>query len=966
MGLYETTPSEHELRTSGRAAERLSALASFGVLDTPPEPALDDIVCLAAQLCATPIARITFVDDHRQFFKARLGCAASEAPLDHGFCPLVVDSGAPLIIADTAADPRHAARAANGSRFYAGAPLSTADGLVLGALCVQDWVPRTLGHAAAEALVMLARQVMTQLTLRASLRRERESAEQLGLILASAVDYAIIATDRDGRVTGWNAGAERILGWAADDMQGMPVECIFTPEDQAEARAAGERAEALRTDRVSDERWHQRRDGSRFWASGEMMPLRDPDGAHLGYLKMLRDRTPERQARAETAALLRDLQAERLRLRTLLDHAPIGILFAEAPSGRVTVQNRRAGQIIGDVLAESIEQHGQWLLLEPDGDVLPPERHPLVRALTQGDSTAGEEYLYRRPGAPPLWVQLTATPIHNALGAITGGVLAIEDIDARKQAELALRGLNETLEQQVEARTVAARLAEARFRGIFDSSYQLSGLIGLDGTVLESNRAALDAIGAAAAEVAGRLMWETPWFERAPDAANALRRAFPVAVAGEFVRREITLVLRDSQARTYDFSLSPVRDDGGHIVCLVAEARDITHLRATEAHLRQSQKMEAVGQLTGGLAHDFNNLLTGISGSLELLQLRMAQGRPGEVARYIDAAQGAAARAAALTHRLLAFSRRQTLAPRPIEANRLIADMQQLIQHTVGPSITLQVVPAGGLWPTLCDPNQLENALLNLAINARDAMPDGGRLTIETDNLGIDKRQARRHDLAAGEYVVICVNDTGTGMSPEVAARAFDPFFTTKPLGQGTGLGLSMIYGFARQSGGEVRIHTAPGRGTSMRIYLPRHHGEPPPTPSPAPSGGLRRAGTGERILVVDDDATIRMLVAELLGSLGYVVFTASDGAGGLAMLRSTDGIDLLVSDVGLPGGMNGRQMADAAREQRPGLKVLFITGYAEAAVIDGARLDPGMHVMTKPFRLEMLADRVRAVLEQA
>ena len=392
-------------------------------------------------------------------------------------------------------------------------------------------------------------------------------------------------------------------------------------------------------------------------------------------------------------------------------------------------------------------------------------------------------------------------------------------------------------------------------------------------------------------------------------------------------------------------------------------AKRTGELMAAEEQLRQSQKMEAVGQLTGGIAHDFNNLLTGITGSLELLSTRIAQGRLKDVERYALAAQSAAKRAAALTHRLLAFSRRQTLDPRPVDANRLVADMGELVRRTVGPEVQVDVVAAGGLWPILVDANQLENALLNLCINARDSMPQGGRLTIETANRWRDSRAAKEPDLPVGQPVSLCVSDSGVGMTPEVIAKAFDPFFTTKPLGQGTGLGLSMIYGFVRQSGGQVRIYSEPGQGTLVCLYLPRHLGEAEEAEAPAELSEAPRAGTGETVLVVDDEPTIRMLVSEVLEELGYSAIEAPDGASGLKILQSDVRVDLLLTDVGLPGGMNGRQMADAARLGRPGLKVLFITGYAENAVVGNGHLDPGMHVMTKPFAMEALALRIRDLI---
>jgi PAS domain S-box-containing protein len=386
-------------------------------------------------------------------------------------------------------------------------------------------------------------------------------------------------------------------------------------------------------------------------------------------------------------------------------------------------------------------------------------------------------------------------------------------------------------------------------------------------------------------------------------------------------------------------------------------------LMQAEEKLRQSQKMEAVGQLTGGLAHDFNNLLAGISGALELMGARIAQGRFNDISKYIATAQGATKRAAALTHRLLAFSRRQTLDPRPTDVNSLMEGMTELIQRTVGPGILLETVAQAALWPTLVDASQLENALLNLCINARDAMPNGGRIIIETANRSMDSETSHAHDLPEGQYLSLSVTDTGTGMAPDVIAKAFDPFFTTKPIGQGTGLGLSMIYGFAKQSGGQVRIDSQVGQGTTMCIYLPRYHGKPAQNSDETVNTLAPFTQTGATILIVDDEPTVRILLTEVLGDLGYTLIEAADSIAGLKVLRSDVHIDLLITDVGLPGGMNGRQMTDAGREVRPGLKTLFITGYAENAAIDNAYLEPGMLVLTKPFAIEGLVSKVRELL---
>jgi PAS domain S-box-containing protein len=399
-----------------------------------------------------------------------------------------------------------------------------------------------------------------------------------------------------------------------------------------------------------------------------------------------------------------------------------------------------------------------------------------------------------------------------------------------------------------------------------------------------------------------------------------------------------------------------------------AVARDVTaekvaaeRLRATEEALQQSQKMEAVGQLTGGIAHDFNNLLTGIVGSLDLLQTRFNQGRTENVARYIDAAMTSANRAAALTHRLLAFARRQPLMPKSVDVNQLVVSLEDLLRRTIGETIDLQIAASDDLWWTLCDPNQLESALLNLAINARDAMPDGGKLVIATSNARIECVTAETPALSPGDYVCIAVTDSGVGMNAEVAARAFDPFFTTKPIGQGTGLGLSMIYGFARQSNGHATIDSKMEQGTTVRLYLPRHHGD---IATPQASGARKtgQASHGETVLVIEDESVVRAVIIEMLAEQGYRTLEAVDGPTGVKILRSSERIDLLVTDIGLPG-INGRQVADQARDTRPGLKILFITGYAESVAISEGFLQPGMELVTKPFDLDHLAQRIRAMI---
>ena len=392
---------------------------------------------------------------------------------------------------------------------------------------------------------------------------------------------------------------------------------------------------------------------------------------------------------------------------------------------------------------------------------------------------------------------------------------------------------------------------------------------------------------------------------------------------------------------------------------------EVSERQRTEEALRQSQKMEALGQLTGGIAHDFNNLLTGISGCMELMQMRLEQGRLADIGRYISAASESVTRAASLTHRLLAFARRQTLEVKSVNINRLASGMEDLIRRTMGPPIEVEMVFAAGVWMTLCDANQLESALLNLCINAKDAMDESGRLTIETANMRLDEAYAAsQREVRPGQYVMLSVTDTGIGMSPATLASAFDPFFTTKPIGQGTGLGLSMVYGFVKQSEGHVRIYSEPGNGTTIRLYLPRDlAAEDQPAPLVPASVPGDFAHSGKKVVVVEDEALIRGLIVDMLEEGGYQTLEAIDGPSGLRAIEQAEHVDLLVTDVGLPG-MNGRQLADAARALRPSLKVLFITGYAHNAAVGNRLLEENMQLMTKPFALDALAAKIRGMVE--
>ncbi len=874
-------------------------------------------------------------------------------------------------------------------------------------------------------------------------------------ILDGAVDYAIMAFDLDGRVTRWNEGARRVLGWTEEEMLGHDIARIFTPEDQAVMRHKTEMALALVQGAGNDERWHVRKSGERFWANGEMTPLRDDADTATGFVKVLRDRTEQHRA----AEALRQSEA---RLRRAQEAGGVGTFTLDLSTNTVS-----GTDAFFRIFGLAPVEHAAAAVLE---DLVLPEDAAIRSAQhTRGDASAplDVEYRIRRAGDGALrWIARKAEYEIDEAGNPLRLVGVVQDVTERKAAQRALEesaaqfrtfaqslpnhvwtapadGLHDWFNDRVHeytgvpaeqllrhglaqvvhpddmvaaadgwARAVASgdpyetefriRRADGSFRWhlvralalrsedgsirrwvgtntdiherklqetenlrdrdrIWNLSRELMLVCDLHGRIHAVNPAATRLLGWRAEEMVGQTLLD---FLHPDDVAATTQAIAAVEVDASALAIENRYRTREGSYLLLNWTAVPEQG------LLHAVARDVTRERAAEEALRQSLKMEAVGQLTGGIAHDFNNLLQGIGGNLDVIQKHVAANRGNDVGRFVASAMGATRRAAALTHRLLAFSRRQPLEPRPLDVNPLIASMDDLLRRTLGEGITLQLALDEGLWHTRCDPNQLENAILNLAINARDAMPAGGQLVIETRNTTLDSLFASGQDaVQPGRYVCISVTDTGTGMQPETLAKAFDPFFTTKPVGQGTGLGLSMIYGFARQSEGHARIYSEWGHGTTVKLYLPEDRSGDAPDPLPVPSeaghapGGARTAASGERILVVEDEPDIRSLIVQVLQDEGYEVQEAGDGTAGLAALQSTQRVDLLVTDVGLPG-LNGRQLADAGRALRPGLKVLFMTGYAENAVFASGLLDSGMTMITKPFPLDALELRVREILD--
>ena len=694
-----------------------------------------------------------------------------------------------------------------------------------------------------------------------------------------------------------------------------------------------------------------------YWTYG-YSPIDEGDRVG-GVLVVCRDVTRDYLA----AAALREREVELARVQQL---GRIGGLEVDLRAG---FRNRRSPEYLrihGLPPDAANETHEDWVQrIHPDDREATEKK--FRDAIASGVREYAVQYRIIRPSdGETRWISVTSTIERDEAGRAIRLVGAHTDVTEQVVAEQALRQseeryrkladqlaeLNATLAQRVEEKT------RERDR-IWNVSQDLLVVADRNGVWQTVNPAWTRTLGWSEVELLDRT---SEWLEHPDDNGITRAQVKKLGADGTTVRFESRFRHRDGSYRWLSWTGVSDRDR------IYAVARDVTaekaaaeRLRATEEALLQSQKMEAVGQLTGGIAHDFNNLLTGIVGSLDLLQTRLNQGRTDNVARYINAAMTSANRAAALTHRLLAFARRQPLIPKNVDVNQLVVSLEDLLRRTIGETIDLGIVAAEDLWSTLCDPNQLESALLNLAINARDAMPDGGRLAIATSNARLDSVTADTPALSPGDYVCITVTDTGVGMSAEVAARAFDPFFTTKPIGQGTGLGLSMIYGFARQSNGHVTIDSKVGQGTTVRLYLPRQHGDIAASHASA-ARTAEHAATGETVLVIEDEPIVRGVVLEMLAEQGYRTLEAIDGPSGLKILRSGQRIDLLVTDVGLPG-MNGRQVADQAREGRPDLKILFITGYAESVAMADGFLQPGMEMITKPFDLDHLAQRIRVMI---
>lgn len=626
-------------------------------------------------------------------------------------------------------------------------------------------------------------------------------------------------------------------------------------------------------------------------------------------------------------------------------------MWTAAADGQADWYNEQALRYSGMDLPEMVA-NGWAKMVHPED--LPFAQSSWTAALESRSSYEAELRIRRADGIYR-WHLVRALPVRDARGKIVRWVGTNTDIEDQRADRDRLREVNVTLERQVDERT------RERQR-MWSSSPDLIHTLDAQGLFLDVNPVWTSFLGWDREQVVGKNVFT---FIHPKDRANAVE-ALAKATVGVLPAFECRMLHADGSERVVAWTAAP---DGQTVF---AFGRDITAdreraaaLAMAEEQLRQAQKMEAIGQLTGGIAHDFNNMLASIYGSIQLMQRKVAKGEQEGFEKLLDRASTSSQRAAALTQRLLAFARRQALETRRVDVRALIESLEDMFARTLGPRIALEVRLPENLWPAKIDSAQLESALLNLVINARDAMPDGGQLTIEVANRQLDAAYAATQtELEPGDYVAVNVSDNGAGMPASVIARVFEPFFTTKPIGQGTGLGLSMVYGFVKQAGGHVRIYSELGQGTTVTLYLPHDVSEGGVEPA-VPRARIGQAHTGGHILVVEDEPSVREVVVSVLADLGYSYAEAGDAAAALALLDGKAHFDLMISDVGLPG-MNGRQLAEIAMDRRPGLKVLFVTGYAEQAAVRNGLLSEGMQMITKPFVIEELANRIRSILQSA
>ena len=754
----------------------------------------------------------------------------------------------------------------------------------------------------------------------------------------------ICAFDRDFRLIGFNhAQSDEFFRIYAYRVQiGDVFPGLFLPEQAPVIRGFMARALAGEIFSVVEEFGDP--DIERPYWEIHYAPLRDADGNIFGAFHHAQDISARLQAEAALAETRNVLRVSQ-RMEAVVAQAAAGIANLDA-QGRFTFVNDRYCEMLGRAREELLRLRIQDLTsaIDPDRDVTD------IAALVDGGAPFESERRFRRPDGSEVWIRNGVSAIRGSDGGLESILAVAFDVTERRRLEGELAHARDTLEAEIATRTAELRASQDRLRTIFETSFGFQALMDADGVLLDANATSLATIDAALGDVVGRPFWDTPWFAATPGMAEAVRAGFARAAGGGIFRQSIHVDLPVGGWRWYDFAMRPIADRSGTVVAIVAEAIETTRRRVAEEALRQSQKLEAMGQLTGGVAHDFNNLLTPIIGALDMLQRRGVGGDREH--RLIDGAMQAADRAKTLVQRLLAFARRQPLRSTPVDLAELVGSMAGLISSTLGPKIIVKVEVPADTPAAQADPHQLEMAILNLGVNAGDAMPDGGVLTISAHLETVDVRH--RLDLAPGVYLRLRVADTGVGMAEEVRMRAVEPFYSTKGIGKGTGLGLSMVHGLVAQLGGAMAIDSAPGEGARVDLWLPASAQPAPRSARPAEILPLIRArGIA---LLVDDEELVRTSTADMLVQLGYDVIESPSAEDALAIIQSGRRIDLLVTDH-LMAGISGAELARILRDLRPDLPILIVSGYAEVA-----EMAPDVPRLAKPFRQADLAASVAAL----
>ena len=903
--------------------ERLSALRGYAILDSATEKAYDDLTFLAMQICESPIALITLVDSDRQWFKSKIGVDFSETPRDVSFCAHAILDTELLMVCDTSLDKRFSDNpfVASGPqlRFYAGAPLVTPDGYSLGTICVADVKPKKLTPEQQEALRALARQCVLLLESRKYADQELAGTKQMfQALVESAFDGYCIHVN--GTIIEGNEKGAELFGYSRSELIGRDILSMIAPEFREVVTTRIQTADET----PQYEMIGLRKDGSRFPL--EVFVKNQPQNGQFRRVVVCRDITNRKLAEDVIK------QSEK-RFRALIENSSDGIALMKS-DGTFEYLGPSNTRIAG-YSNEEVVSHRFDEFLHPD------DREHIFEIWKRTAESPNESFSaqcrYLHKDGTWHWLEFVNKNLLNdpAVGAIVSNY---RDITARKKAEAALQE------------------SEEKYRTLFEESRDVVFITTRSGQLLAINQAGVELFGYSSKEEMMRTDIVRDYFINPEDRLVFERLMNEQGYVKDFEHQlkkkngEKLIVLETSTA---------VRNENGEVVLYRGIMRDVTKVKQLQEQLVQAQKMETIGQLAGGVAHDFNNILMAIMGYCELIKMRLPHEHP--TLTHVEETMRAAERGASLTQQLLAFSRKQVLTPRLMNLNETLLGMKNLLKRLIGEDVDLVMNLEAGTALVKVDPSQIEQAIMNLAVNSRHAMPDGGKLTIATNAVELDENFVRSNfGSRGGPFIRLQIADTGLGMDRQTMSHMFEPFFTTKEKGKGTGLGLSTVYGIVKQSGGYITVESAPGIGTSFRIYLPRIDQSLQESPK---SNNVRAVSTNHTILLVDDDENVRNATSSSLQMKGFRVLAARDGKEALGIFQNFEGvIELLITDVVMPQ-MGGKELATQVLLQRPEVKVLFISGYSGAVVVREDLLAPGTAFLQKPVMIDVLVQKIHQLL---